>query len=72
MGSVRLLGAVAAVVGFLGGQAQGQSACGVAPVVGINARPNIFSVQQEQWLGEAERDSTARRLRRRGSLNHGW
>jgi len=30
--------------------------CGVAPVVAANSKPNIFSAQQEQWLGEVERD----------------
>src|ERR1700712_4102169 len=32
-------------------------ACGTAPVVAGNAQPNIFSEQQEQWLGEAMADS---------------
>ena len=46
---------------LLGGHAAGQSpisigACGAAPVVDAHAKPNIFSTQQEEWLGEAVRD----------------
>jgi hypothetical protein len=36
--------------------AGGQKACGVAPVVSANAEPNIFSEEQEQWLGDAMAD----------------
>lgn len=41
-------------------QALGQtavSACGTAPVAARDAQPNIFSEQQEAWLGEAVADS---------------
>ena len=37
-------------------RARGQvmlQACGAPPVVAANAQPNIFSEQQEEWLGEA-------------------
>jgi WD40 repeat protein len=33
-------------------------ACGAAPVVAIDYKPNIFTLQQELWLGEASRDFT--------------
>ena len=54
---------VLVVVGLLGTLAVAQSnvpACGLPPVVAANAQPNIFSDEQEQWLGDAMADMLER------------
>jgi hypothetical protein len=40
-----------------------QSGCGVAPVVSRDSQPNIFSEQQERWLGQVEADLTESGIR---------
>jgi hypothetical protein len=40
------------------GSAAQTSGCGVAPVSPRTAQPNIFSDQQEMWLGQVEADMT--------------
>jgi len=62
--------AVWIVLGVMGvggmSAARGQSAapaCGIAPVVAANSQPNIFSEQQETWLGQVEADITESEIR---------
>jgi predicted Zn-dependent protease len=67
MASGRWVGLV--VLFFLGGVAGAQSGdtralaiqqCGPPPVVTRDSQPNIFSEQQEMWLGQVEADLTER------------
>jgi Zn-dependent protease with chaperone function/WD40 repeat protein len=44
-------------------QATQRSACGAPPAILQSTQPNIFSEQQEQWLGEAMADYTDREYR---------
>ena len=64
----RLLSCIGAlvVVGVSGLSAVAQNsvpACGPPPVVAANSQPNIFSEQQEQWLGDAMADMVERDYR---------
>ena len=64
----RLLSCIGAlvVVGVPGLSVVAQNsvpACGPPPVVAANAQPNIFTEQQEQWLGDAMADMMERESR---------
>ena len=59
-----LSGMLVAAQGLSGTNARAVATCGAAPVVSRDSQPNIFSEEQEIWLGQIEADITESDVRR--------